>query len=243
LCCDVILCMVWQDYFYMKPRLIGWVIALGLFAHASSFGITARDLLMSQEQRARDLGAAVQQRDYVAPPRAGWDFFLRRLKPGMKRADIEDVLQSVKAVPGGSGGTGIFETREYRLDDLWVVNCNYTNAVLAGAEINEHMNDFWVAPPTNYTGDWVTYWINGQRSLARHYESGKLEGTATDYYSDGSKYIVSTYHNGIEEGEETGYFRSGDVKFKGQFKAGRQVGHWVWYKEDGKVESVKDFEK
>jgi hypothetical protein len=233
-----------EGVFYMRLRLIGLVVALGLFASANGFGVTARDLLASPFQGQRDLGAQILRGAYVAPPRANWDVFVKRLKPGMKRAEAENVLRSVNAVPGGGGGMGTWETYEYRLDDLWVVNCSFTNSVLSDAQINEEMNAFRILPPANFTGDWVTYWANGQRSDVRHYQDGKQEGIGTSFFPDGvSQAVICSFRNGVEDGEETGYFKSGKIHYKGRYKAGKQIGHWVWYKEDGTVESEKDFGK
>lgn len=226
----------------MKPRLFALIVLFALLAEMKGSGATARELLTSPSQSIRDVGAQILRGSFVPPPRTNWDVFVKRLKPGMKRAAVESELQTVKAVPGGGGGTGTFETREYRLDDLWVVNCSYTNAVLSQAQIDERMFDVWVIPPANFSGDWVTYWVNGERSSSRHYRYGQLDGLSTSYYSGGSVSVVSNYRNGVQDGEETGYFSSGKVEYKGQYKAGKQAGHWFWYGIDGKVASEKDYD-
>lgn len=227
----------------MKPRLFGWMVALALFASANSFGWTARELLASPVQKERDLGAAVLVRSYVSPPRANWDYLVKRLKPGMKRTAVESELNSAKATPGQSDKTDNWDSREYRLDDVWVMKCMYTNSVLSGTQLQEQLIYIWVPPPANFSGDWLTYWVNGHWGNLRHYQDGRLDGLDTDYFSDGSKSIVYSYRNGVKDGEETAYFQSGKIKWKGQYKAGAQVGRWTWYKEDGKVESEKDFDK
>lgn len=106
------------------------------------------------------------------------------------------------------------------------------------------MYNIWVQPPANFSGDWVTYWVNGQRNIVRHYQYGKLDGVGTDFYPDGSsKSVDYFFRNGVSDGEETGYFQSGKIKYKGKYRTGAQIGHWFWYKEDGTVESDKDFGK
>jgi hypothetical protein len=225
----------------MRQLLLGWITALFLFTGVNVFGATARDLLSSPSQSRRDLGAQILRGSFVRPPRTNWDIFVKRLKPGMKRGEVESVLETVKADPDWGAGTGSWETRGYRLDDLWVVNCGFTNSVLAGADIEEKLKDVWVNAPPNFSGDWVTYWANGQTNSVRYYEYGKLEGVGTDFHTDGSKSVIYSFRNGVPDGQETGYYiKSGKIKYKGQYRAGDQVGHWVWYKEDGTVESERD---
>ena len=72
-------------------------------------------------------------------------------------------------------------------------------------------------------------------------KSGIAEGVLTTFYTDGSKCVVSPQSNGVPNGEEAGFYQSGRIKYKGQYKAGSQVGKWIWYKEDGSIESEKDY--
>jgi hypothetical protein len=239
----------------MRPRLFGLVVAFGLLAGVNGFGVTARDLLSSPYQGRRELGAQILRGTFVLPPRANWDLFVKRLKPGMKQAALENALQQANASRPLAAvavvrGTNGVQLRTYRLDDVWVLNCSFTNAAtgkvdpgLSSAQVEEQLNNVWVDVPANFSGPWVTYWVNGQRSNEAHYQYGKLDGISTSFNTDGSKSVVLSYHNGVLEGEETGYFPSEKIKYKGQYKAGTQVGHWVFYKADGKVESEKDFGK
>jgi hypothetical protein len=242
LCLDVEFGMFSEEF--MKARLIGLIVAFGLLAGANGFGATARDLLASPAQSIRDVGAQILRGSFVPPPRANWEAFVKRLKPGMKKSAVEGELHSVNAVTDWAAGSGSWETHGYRLDDLWVVNCNYTNAVLAAANIQEKMKDVWINAPANFSGDWVTYWANGQTNSVRHYKNGIMEGFGTDFHTDGSKGVIYSFRNGIPDGEETGYFiKSGKIKYKGQYRDGKQVGHWIWYRQDGSVDSEKDFGK
>ena len=234
----------------MKPRLFGWLVAFGLLADVNGFGATARDLLASPAQSIRDVGAAILRGAFVPPLRTNWDGLVAGLKLGMKQADVESAIQQPNTSGAVIGNAGRTQSRTYRLDDLWVLNCTFTNATpgkldggLAQLHLEEQMNNVWVDPPENLTGPWVTYWVNGQRYNERYYEYGKLVGTDTDFFPDGSKAEVSSYHDGVLDGEESGYFNSGNIKFKGQYRNGSQVGRWVWYNEDGKVQSEKDFGK
>lgn len=159
---------------------------------------------------------------------------------------------------------------QYRLDGLWVIDTWFTNSysnegsikeekqepsqatpvspvsfinrALSRVELQERLRDMWIEPPTNFTGVWKTYWVNGYPHYQIQYKNGHYDGEFTSFYPDGSKAVVQHYSNGVAEGEDMGFYRSGRVNYKGQYKADRQVGHWTWYKEDGSVESEKDYD-
>jgi antitoxin component YwqK of YwqJK toxin-antitoxin module len=233
----------------MKPRLIGWTIAFCLFAGVNGFGATARDLLASQYPQLRDLGSRLLLQSYVPPARENGDRLVAQLKLGMKESAVSNLLTSAGATNEPEGSADLFE-KNYRLDDLWVVRCWFTNSapgkaesVLTNTRLVEQMNRFGVEPPNGFSGDWTTYWANGQTNAVSHYFNGQLDGTITSYYSNGSKADVSSCRDGVLEGEATAYYPSGKVECKGQYRAGAQIGHWIWYDEDGKVESEKDFGK
>ena len=146
-----------------------------------------------------------------------------------------------------SGRTGFVE---YRLDDLWVLRCdfeyisdNLVKTKLIGQEIVERMRDVWVAPPTKFTGIWITYFVNGQKSREIQYQDGNCSGELTAYNPDGSKNWIQHYDRPIGEYEETGYFPSGRIRYQGQYKTNRESGIWINYNEDGSTNSVKDYSK
>jgi hypothetical protein len=139
---------------------------------------------------------------------------------------------------------------DYGLDDRWVLECSFTNnrsgvsnSGLAQVALREQLRNVWVEPPTNFTGVWRTYWVNGQPSHEFHYKDGHPEGVLTTFRPDGSKTGVSPLRNGVPDGEETVFYPSGKIRYKGTYSAGSPVGTWVWYKEDGSVESKQDHTK
>jgi len=218
----------------MRPRLFGLVVAFGLLAGVNGFAVTARDLLASPYQGQRDLGAQILRGTFVPPPRANWDLFVKRLKPGMKQAALENALQQANASRPLAAvavvrGTNGVQLRTYRLDDVWVLNCSFTNAAtgkvdpgLSSAQVEEQLNNVWVDVPANFSGPWVTYWVNGQRSSDRHYDYGKLDGAGTDFYPNGTNSVVYSYYHGLQDGEETAYYQSGKIKWHGQYRDGAQ---------------------
>lgn len=205
--------------------------------------------LASPSQDARDAAAKIVRETYAPPSRTSWDFFLKALKLGTSQAAVEKQLESSNFASAGElGGPGGVQ-KWYRLDDLWLLGCSFTNTMsgltnraLAEVDFKEQMRDIWVQPPANFTGIWRTYWVNGQPNNEFHYTNGRPAGIFTSFYPTGSKSVISPQRNGVPDGEEVGFYPSGKIKYKGRYKAGRQVDHWIWYKEDGSVESEKDYD-
>ena len=234
----------------MRRLLLQFIVSLGLLACVVGRGATARDLLMSPSQSMRDVGAQTLRGSFVRPPRANGDALVARLKLGMKEPAVTALLNSAGATNEPDGSTANTIIKTYRVDDLWVVRCWFTNSApgksgggLSETKLIEQMNRILVEPPAGFTGGWVTYWVNGQINLASQYVNGKLDGLNTTYYPNGSIADVVSCRNDVLDGAATAYYSSGKIQSKGQYRTGAQVGHWIWYKEDGKVDSEKDFKK
>ena len=235
----------------MKSRLpFGFLVAIGMFAGANGLAATARDLLASPYQGRRHLGAQILRDSFVPPARTNWDGLMAGLKPGMKESAVARLLASAGATNEPDGDIPGELIKTYRLDDLWLVRCWFTNSAPAKSEaglsesrLMEQMNRIRVEPPMDFTGDWITYWVNGQTNLDTHYLNGKVDGLNTSYYPSGSVSDVASCRGGVLEGEATAYYSSGEIQCKGQYRDGAQVGRWIWYKKDGTVESEKDFGK
>lgn len=223
-------------------RLLPIVVLAGLLNCVNGFGITARELLASPWQRQRDMAARVMQNTYKPIPRTKWDALMNSLKPGTKASVAQELLRSVDAVPMEVTNSAF--SYNFRLDDLWVLRCSFTNSpsgksepALQEARLDEDLKDVWVEVPSDFTGVWTTYWANGQPSHRIEAVNGRFEGAVTTFFPSGAKNVVAFYHNGVREGEVTEYYESGAIKSKGEFSAGRQVGKWVSFFEDGAVES------
>jgi len=163
---------------------------------------------------------------------------------------VAGLLSSAGATNEPDGSIANEIIKSYRVDDLWVVRCWFTNSVagkseggLSEAKLVEEMDRVLVEPPAGFTGEWITYWVNGQIDFDSHYLNGKLDGINTLCYADGSIADVASCRDGVLDGGATAYYSSGHIENKGQYRHGAQVGHWIWYNQDGKVESEKDFGK
>jgi hypothetical protein len=209
------------------------------------FGATTNDLA-SQDQTIRDAAAKVIRANWIAPARTNWDSLLATIKDGTPRTNILERLRQIQATGGGLGGGGHRVSERYRLDDMWNLECYYREGgsyPLLGKALIEQVRSVWVPPPTNFSGIWTTYWINGQRENEIHCTNGRYQGTFTGFYSDGKKGFVQHFENGRTEGEDTGYFPSGHLMYRGVYRNGNQSGAWVWYNDDGTTNSVRDYSK
>lgn len=234
----------------MRRVLFQIVVSAALFAGVSGRGATTRELLSSTSQAARNLGARILLESFVPPPRTNWDTLMGRLKPGLKESAVAELLSSVGATNVPDQSSVNASNKIYRLDDLWLLRCDFTNAVpekseggLSGTSLIEQMDSIVVEPPPGFTGEWITYWVNGGIHFHSYYVNGELDGTNTIYYPDGSLCDEAFCREGVLDGDATAYYPTGKIQSKGQYRAGAQVGRWIWYNENGKVEAEKNFKK
>jgi hypothetical protein len=224
-------------------------MTLAVIVHSGSVFASAVDELGSPSQVTRDASAKAIRNAYTAPSRARWDSLASSLNIGSKQADIEARLRSSNVFGGESMVSGNAEIKIYRLDDLWMLMCTYTNSgstfsnsCLAQVRLREQMRNIWVDPPTNFTGFWRTYWVNGQPSHQFEYKNGLVEALTT-YDSSGSKSVVTRFRQGKPDGMEVGFDPSGHTNYIGFFKGGVQAGTWIWYNEDGSIKSKREYSK
>ena len=201
--------------------------------------------LSSSSQEVRDAAAAILRTNYTATARTNWEPVIHGLKKGMTKTNILELLAPYKVADrGGFGGGGTYNAM-YQLDDAWMLNCwyHYDGDILFDWELSPQLRAVWVAPPTNFTGTWTTYFANGQKSHEIHYDAGKYHGDFTAFNPEGKKSHVQHYDHYIMSGEAIGFYPSGRMRYRGTHNVGKQVGTWIWYNEDGSTNSVKDHSK
>jgi hypothetical protein len=224
----------------MTTRLL--VMVLLCCVGASLIGSPASDL-SSPVQGVRDAAAQGLRASYTPPARTNWDAVFAAVTNGMTKTNLLKLLApfKVEAQPGfGSGGS---HSEYYRLDDAWVLVCWFHNEgdTLFERELESNLKYVWVAPPPDFTGTWITYHVNGQKSHEIGYKAGKYHGQFIAYHPDGSKCVVQHYEHGVCEGADIGYYPSGRINYRGAYKAGKQVGTWVWYSESGTTNSIRNY--
>jgi hypothetical protein len=226
----------------MTPRIL--TILLICCWGTGLAGSPASDL-SSPSQEMRDAAAKILRQNYTAPSRTNWESVVSSITNGMTETSVLEFLSPFKVTPEIGFGSGGTHTRYYRLDDAWVLTCWFRNQgdVLFERMLSLDLRYVSVAPPTNFTGTWVTYFVNGQKSHEIHYDNGKRHGEFIAYYPEGSKCYIEHFNHHILEGEDTGYYPSGRINYRGVHKAGKQAGTWIWYNEDGLTNSTKDYSK
>ena len=211
--------------------------------------------LSSPSQTVRDNAAAVLRASFKPASRAPLDAFVRTLKKGDTQSSVLGRLRPFHAQqgPGVAGGGTAMES--YRLNDTWTLRCWYDEhlndenarqrniSTLLNCYLIEDLRYVWVDPPPGLTGAWTTYFVNGKKSHALHYENGHRSGECTTFRADGSKAVVSRYGPQGIDGEEIGYYVSGKIASRGYYKDGVPVGVWTWYSEDGSIKSTEDHSK
>lgn len=211
-----------------------------IFLCCSAWGLAAppRSDLSSTNQEMRDVAAKILRETHAPPSRTNWDALVESLKPGMSKANIMQLLRPAIIRSEGGAGSGTFEAEQFRLDDLWVLECHF-NHVFLGCKLFQQTFDVWVEPPPHFTGLWTTYHVNGQKSYEISCKDGKRNGEMTSFYDDGSKAVVTHFIDGILQGDEVGYFHSGKINYRGVNKTNEMVGTWTWFNEDGTVKSTE----
>jgi hypothetical protein len=224
------------------------VVTLGVLCCIVDLSGSPIDDLGSPSQEKRDTAAKVLRETYNPPPRTNWDALVSALKIGTPQSVVEAQLRSSNFAVSESTSIGSTDVKRYRLDDLWLLHCTFTNTMsgltnraLDEVMLKEQLREIWVEPATNFTGIWRTYWVNGHPSQEFHYKDGRWHGELVSFSRVGTKSAVLHATNGVREGECIGFHPSGHIAYKGQFKDDREVGRWIWYKEDGSIELQKDY--
>jgi hypothetical protein len=219
------------------------LILLSMFCWSTSLiGSPAEDL-SSPTQEVRDAAARILRSTYTAPSRTNWEAVVTSITNGMTKMKLLELLSPYHVTPVGGLSSGGSYNQSYRLDDAWMLNCWFRDEadIVVDRALTPYLRGVWVAPPTNFTGVWTVYFVNGQKSADFHCDAGKYHGECITYTPDGSKCVVQHYDHHVAEGADTGYFASGRTNYHGIYKGGKQVGIWIWYNEDGSVKSTKDY--
>jgi hypothetical protein len=201
------------------------------------------DDLASPLQETRDAAAKILQATYTPPPRTNWDSFIASIKVGDSKTNILAMLRQHNFKPEGGGGSGTFECESFRLDDLWMLELSSERDLIVSCKLREQMRHVWVVPSPKFTGVWIVYFANGQKSHEINYADGSYFGEFVAFNPDGSKCYVQHLDHQIAEGADIGYFPSGRIKYQGFYRTNTQVGTWIWYNEDGTTNSIKDYSK
>ena len=228
-------------YFHAQLNSASGKSSLGVFLDGAASPATD---LKSPSPTVRAAAAAKLRASYTPPPQAKWDALLAKLKVGDPCTNVEAILKANAIGDGsGEGGAG-YSHYTYRLDDAWVLKCDYRwgsrglwNETLHARSIQLQPIYINLAAPTNFTGVWILYYVNGQKCLETNIKNGVQCGDNISYRDDGTKLVLKHHEPGRPEIEYTQYYHSGKVMTRGTVdQRDRHIGTWTNYSEvDGSV--------
>jgi hypothetical protein len=212
-----------------------------LLTIASSHAAPADDL-KSPSQEVRDRAAGELRQSYQPIPEARWKPVIDQIKEGMTEVEVVALLRPHHATKDISMWGGGPRTQVYRLDDEWAIyyDVRVEDNIVVGKQLRHSVNSNWVEPPPRFTGRWVVYYANGQKSYENQYKDGRYDEEKVAFYSEGARCYVKHYTERGAHGSETGYHLSGKVSYQGENRDGKQVGIWKWYDESGNVTSTRE---
>lgn len=196
-----------------------------------------KEALKSPDPKVREEAAAKLRPLYQPLPRDEWKGLLARLPAGLSREQLKAILAEVKATADHS----IDEIEDYRLDERWVLRCVMSQDTqnLASVELVEKLNAVWIEPAKDFTGEWNTYYVNGQICNHIQYKDGKYNGLFIVHYPNGQRLFVQHYKMHVAHGSDVGYFASGNVQYTALYHNDKQAGYWRFYNEDGSLRTTQ----
>lgn len=88
------------------------------------------------------------------------------------------------------------------------------------------------------TGEWKTYYENGNLQQLVNYKNGEPAGEAKFYYESGKIQQISIYKDGKLEGEIRMYSENGNLQQISNYKDGKLEGESRIYTESGKLQQI-----
>lgn len=173
------------------------------------------DDLTSPSPRTREAAAKILRATYKPPPQTNWDSLLAIIKPGDTKTNIEAILRARGIKPGLGGAASQLLPVDYKLNEAWTLRCLYFRQDPYRG--NESLYDRYVffypewrpvAVPTNFTGIWIEYYINGQKCLETEYKNGLRYGDRTCYdFKDGRIVYIEHYNPKTKKAEPPKVFQ------------------------------------
>ena len=100
--------------------------------------------------------------------------------------------------------------------------------------IAKEKNQYLIEPPdTNYTGDYLAKWENGNTKFKGFFRFGKRHGQWSSFYANGIMWSECFYDKGLRHGANNVFYESGKRRYCGWFKNDLRDSLWVFYDEYG----------
>ncbi len=95
-------------------------------------------------------------------------------------------------------------------------------------------NPYLIEPPdTNYTGDYLAKYENGNVKFQGFFRFGKRHGQWMAYYANGILWSECFYDKSIRSGASNVYYENGKPNYKGWFKNDLRDSVWTFYDLNG----------
>ena len=237
----------------MKRLVIAFAILLAILLSLFLYEIYKPDNpltadLASPSQETRDAAAKILRSTAKPPSKIKWVLRTAFIRTGETQTNIFDFLHAYNlSTQPESGMGGLGEYDEYRLDDYWLLGCefnniNYKKLILEKWKLIPRWRDVFFLPPTNFSGVWITYYANGQKSSEGNYKNGNRSGEFISFYPSGSKSSVWNYEHDKANGLWTQYFPSGRIQIQCLLSNYLRIGDMVWYYENGSKQSTTHYD-
>jgi len=89
------------------------------------------------------------------------------------------------------------------------------------------------APDTNYTGDYLDKYENGNTKFKGFFRFGKRHGQWVAFYANGLLWSECFYDKGLRNGANNVYFENGKPRYKGWYKHDLRDSLWIFYDQFG----------
>lgn len=102
------------------------------------------------------------------------------------------------------------------------------------AAVQKELNKYIIEPPdTNYTGDHLSKWENGNTKFKGFFRFGKRHGQWIAFYANGTMWSECFYDKGVRHGANNVFYENGKPRYYGWFKNDLRDSLWVFYDEYG----------
>ncbi len=103
-------------------------------------------------------------------------------------------------------------------------------ARLDSISVAKEKNQYLIEPPdTNYTGDYLTKWENGNVKYKGFFRFGKRHGQWIAFYAEGIMWSECYYDKGLRHGANNVFYENGKPRYYGWFKNDMRDSLWVFY--------------
>ena len=106
--------------------------------------------------------------------------------------------------------------------------------LLDSAAVQKELNKYLIEPPdSNYTGDFLDKWENGNTKFKGFFRFGKRHGQWLAFYAEGNMWSECFYDKGLRQGANNVFYENGKTRYNGWFKNDLRDSLWVFYDEHG----------